>query len=299
MTTTEKLTFDRHTFSEDEIDALLSGDNFRRLKPGHRDRIVNEMRLGRWCPDNGECLAFGPDGALLNGQHRLSAAQIFQRESGEKVWFWCARNVDPQARFTMDQSASRSLGDFLRHEGVEYANEHSAIVRSEALMILSKGKSLCPMVNGVVSKDDNKSGSKNTYHLAPSLLAQVDVFRRNRKALITWARISNRMSAIKFPRPGLLASLGYQFAKVNPKHATDFFESLISGADLSVRDPVRVLRERLLKEKTAKAKVSRVVIAGLVVKAWLLWNKGDQVDSLRYNASGPMAEDFPDHRDVA
>ncbi len=301
MSTTDKpenITFKLQTFTDEEIDSLLEGDNFRLLSPGHRERILTEMRADRWSTGNGECLSFSAKGALLNGQHRLAAAQIYQRETETKVWFWCAHNVDEKARFSMDQAKVRSLTDHLRHEGVEYANEHRPIIRGEALIQLAKTKTLCSLVNGVVSKDNGRTG-KPCFHLAPSLGAQVDVFRRNRGAMLEWARINVRMRDIGLPRAGILAAIGFQLAKVDRKNAIAFFDKLVTGTDMGVRDPIRVLRERLLKERTAKAKVTRVVIAGLLVKAWCLWNKGQTVDYLRYNASGPSAEEFPDHRDVA
>src|SRR5690348_1217015 len=119
MSTTDKpshIKFNLQSFSDEEIEKLLEQSNFRHLSPATRDKYLLEMQMDRWDSGNGECLAFSEGGDLLNGQHRLSAALTYQRETGKRIWFWCARNVQPKSAFRMDTGKMRSLVEYLRNE---------------------------------------------------------------------------------------------------------------------------------------------------------------------------------------
>lgn len=148
------LKFVLRTFSDDEITELLeAGGNFRDLMPAWRDNILSQMRAGRWDTGNGECLSIDEEGGLANGQHRLSAAQIYQREAGVKVWFWVATGVRKGCDKSMDQGMSRTLTTMLRKEGVVNASECASIAIADTKMVASgKGANVGAMLHGKLGK---------------------------------------------------------------------------------------------------------------------------------------------------
>lgn len=272
------------TFSDDEITELLdAGGNFRDLMPGWRDNILSQMRAGRWDTGNGECLAIDEDGNLANGQHRLSAAQLYQRETGEKVWFWVATGVRKGSDRSMDQGMSRTLGTMLRKEGVINASECAGIAISDARMAMSgKNPSLSCMLGGSTGK--------------VSIPASYESWKRASASISKWASISKQLVKAGLPRCLVLASVGFQLAKKHPMDAELFFSYLKDGAGLESGDPILLLRSRLLEDRrSASSKMPQASVAAIVVKAWVAWKSGTPIKTLRYVPFGPAAEKFPSH----
>lgn len=284
----DEIKFVLRTFTEEEIDAMLEqGENFRNLKPRIRDKYAASMRNGWWDPHTGESLAMGADGMLVNGQHRLSAAQIVQRETGKKIWFWVAMNVAGKAAQSMDQGDSRKLVDYMKKDGVTHAVFCAGIASSICRKSMTRGKdatlySVCGSGAGTESK-------------APPISMVMDTWRRHRSAIQTWANWSSRCKDVGLARPAVLGSLLYHFALQDESRAKEFAELLITGAGMGPRDPALVLRERLRVERSAKAKLPREHLGALVIRAWVYWMEGRQVTQLKWTSVGPSAQPFPSH----
>lgn len=278
------LKFVLRSFTDDEITELLeAGGNFRDLMPGWRDNILEQMRAGRWDSGNGECLAIDDEGKLANGQHRLSAAQLFQRESGEKVWFWVANGVRKGADRSMDQGMSRTLTTMLRKDGVVNASECSSIAISDTKMVASgKGANMGAMLHGKFGKI--------------GVPASYEAWKRSSAVISEWAAIAKQLENAGLPRGTMLACIGFQLAKKHPMDAKLFFSYLKDGSGLENGDPILVLRARLLEDRRSTAtKMPQVSVAALTVKAWVAWKQGTPVRQLRYVPFGPAAEKFPSH----
>lgn len=283
----DKIKFVLRTFTNDEIEALLeAGENFRDINTRQRDKYAEAMRQGWWDPGTGETIAMDVDGALVNGQHRLSAAAIVQRETGKLIWFWVAMGVAGRAARSMDQGLSRRVIDYMEKEGVTHAKFQAGIAAAVARKMMTRSDtslfSVCVSAGG-----NGKS---------PGIGFVMDTWKRNRGAIQTWAEFAAKLQNAGFPRSTLVASLLYHFAKQDDTRAKLFGDYLLSGGGMRERDPVLVLRERLRSEKSSKAKLSSQHLGAIIVKAWVAWNEEREITSLRWASTGPAAEAFPDHR---
>lgn len=294
MVTTEKPTwvsFTLKTFNDTEIQSLLDAEtNFRKVDLANRNKLLDIMREGNWCPGNGECLAFNDSGELVNGQHRLMAAQTYQRETGNKVWFWCAEGVREADATNMDNGKSRRFRDYLERDGVKRASYASAIVLAACKMDhYGAGSNLEPTFRNVMEE-------KGKFAKKFPIDRMIDTFRRHRKEVEYWAEVGEKLCRSGAPNPGMLASIGYQLAKQHNTEAKLFFSYLVDGTDLKAGDPILMLRERFRDNKVGVERIPSANIAAVTVKAWVAWMRGEQPRILRWRGSGPKAEEFPDHR---
>jgi hypothetical protein len=225
------------------------------------------------------------EGHLVNGQHRLSAARIVQKETGKMIWFWVAMNVAGSAARSMDQGEDRTVLDYMKREGVAHARYHAGIAAAICRKSTTRGETTLFSVCG------NGSGAGKL----PPIGMVMDVWKRNRSAIQFWANWANRYMVAGLPRPTVMASLLYHFANQDESRAREFSELLISGAGLSPGDPVLTLRERLRADRNSKSKLPPAQLGALVVKAWVAWMEGRPVSMLRWTSVGPSAEPFPSH----
>jgi hypothetical protein len=85
----------------------LEGNTHNRsINNGHVDRLVREMKAGRWQLSH-QGIAFSPSGRLLDGQHRLWAIVMSGVTVPVRVFF----NESPQAIETYDGGITRSTSD--------------------------------------------------------------------------------------------------------------------------------------------------------------------------------------------
>lgn len=294
----DHLEFTLERFTCEEIETILDrGKNFRELRNSHRDRLLSEMRANRWEPGTGQPLVFDDSGKLLDGQHRLAATLIYQRETDQRIWFWCCRGASPVIAPSLDCGMNRKLSDFLKREGASYIPFLVTVVAGEAR------QSMIPRVERNTLYHIANGGHRTTadgknFRVVPSLAAAIDCWKRNKGAMGEWAALAEKLVKASLPRPGLLAALGYQLAKVDETKAKLFFDLLISGAGLKETDPIHQLRKRFLADRANKfSKLPGEFVAALLIKAWVAWNRGETIALLRYaGGHGPRAEAFPDHR---
>lgn len=76
------------------------------------ERYARDMRSGCWRLTH-QGIAFGPNGVLLDGQHRLWAIVYADMPVEMHVWF----NVSPESLMVIDGGRGRSLSDHLRLGG--------------------------------------------------------------------------------------------------------------------------------------------------------------------------------------
>lgn len=210
----------------------------RHIDTGFGNRTLNRQTIdalkrsavrGEWRSDNGENIKLGPNGEILDGQHRL----VMITETGLTLKMGVTRNVPIDAMPTVGIPKTRSVADMLTIGGVRtdlhllsaaallmtaYANRGS-----NSIMGVTRGKNTTkPEVFDRASADDN-------------LAECVALTRRHFKPAVF-----PNLSAIAFCwRIGRgLASRG---------HVDAFFESLAKGADLGSRDPRLALRNKLIE----------------------------------------------------
>lgn len=281
------------SFTEDECVKLVeSSPNWRLFKQSRADQYAAAMLNGSWEWGNGEGIALDENEKLVNGQHRMDAAAQFMRGTGvEKVWFWCATGVRRRTQYSMDQGATRKIADYLANDGTTNIGHATTILMGEAIYRHHKldGSNLYPIVNGGLLVKDSTHGRRWT----PTTGTLIDIWKRNKGAVVEWANIGAKLSRAGLVKSPTLAAIGFQLAKKNDTNAKLFFSYLEDGAGLKGGDPILVLREKLRMESSAKNKSSREVIAAYVIKTWNAWLCGETIERLRYAPVGPLAEEFP------
>lgn len=87
----ENIRFEILSVSPEMAELWLDGrDANRRIRMGHVRELVAEMKAGRWRITH-QGIAFGPDGKLVDGQHRLSAVVMAETTVSMLVAYYEAR----------------------------------------------------------------------------------------------------------------------------------------------------------------------------------------------------------------
>lgn len=178
-------------------------------------RYAADMTAGRWEVTH-EGIAFGTDGTLYDGQHRLSAIVA----SGMTVRMQVTRGMTPQQRLCMGQPIPRNTGDtFSIVYGIDHGKERVAIAR--IIVLITEGA----------------ANSKTNGEMWGILSAY--------EPELTWAIGATIGNELRFaPIAGALA-----FAhRLNPEMVSDFAERGRAGEGLSKGEPVHTWRERVMKK---------------------------------------------------
>src|SRR6478735_415579 len=91
----------------DEAQALLGTITKQRsLRRSHLNALAADMEHNRW-EDSHQAVALNTNGALCDGQHRLTTIV----ETGIGQWLWVATGVSEDAMGVIDTAAQRSAAD--------------------------------------------------------------------------------------------------------------------------------------------------------------------------------------------
>jgi hypothetical protein len=238
----------------------------RPLDRVHVKRLAGAILAGKW-KQTAETVQSDEDGYLVNGQHRLTAIVQANRPASLLV----AMGVDREAIEAMDQGKVRSTADTLGTRG-----KTNTPTLAAATVILLQWERNQPLGAPSSFRRDELVECSDRH---PGLDDCVIMGRRAQKML---------------GLPGSVATaLYYIFWEKNEVAATAFFERLITGANLSVDDPISRLRNRLIEAKGSRhLTIPRIEQAALTIKAWNLYRQGRLSKSLRWG-NGGNGEEFP------
>lgn len=235
----------------------------RKIRPHKLAQLKSDMNAGRF-KLNGEPIIFAKTPALNDGQHRLQAIVETNKAHDMMVTF----GVERDTRFTVDTGAARSTGDHLTISGWPYASVIASISRSIIGFEKSKGKALGRM-SDVSSAEVLQKGTGD------KLIQEVA------------SHIGQYSSKYRpYGKPGTLGLVYYQFSLRKPDQASNFFEKLRTGADLSESNPIRILREYLI----SRPKLTQTAIAELFIRAWNAWLNDKPIKQLRVSNDIPSIE---------
>jgi hypothetical protein len=227
---------------------LANNPSNRKLKEAAVEAYTAQMRADRWLL-NGEALVFDISGALLNGQHRLTACV----KAGASFSTVVVRGVERSAFTTMDTGSRRSANDVLGMQG--FANVNPLASTARTVINYRRGS---PLSNAFVSNDDISAFVQEH----PRLVEIMTALRGAREM----RRFATPVAATLF--------LGSTFrADAVPA----FIEKFSSGASLAPGDPVLALRSRYLS--TAPRQQRDAV--GRFAAAVLAWNAHAQGRTLQ------------------
>jgi len=240
----------------------------RPVSKANVDELTYLMRSGNWKP-NGDTIRVSKSGILLDGQHRLLAAEQ-ARISFEAI---IVEDLDDDVFLTIDTGRKRIAADILSIEGNKNATLLAAIAR---LYIVWKR-------NGTPFSNGRRVGSRPS-HEAIRDAADTHAFLHEAASLIT---------SRKFLRKHMRSAYGgLAFCIVAERDivaARGFFE-LAAQKDQQESKIVRLLQNRLLEDSSSKTRLTSDELLALVLKAFRLWHAKTEVKQLRVRTTGVSRE---------
>lgn len=252
-----------------------------------RERVVNgyaaDMRDGNWVED-GQSIRFAKGdvvlldkppitgGALLDGQHRLSAIV----KADVAVRMLVVSNLLDSTQETMDTGAKRSLGDVLKLRGEErYVPLAAVLLRVYLWDVEGQRRSM---------KADR---ARPTHRQLLQFLEERPELRRS-------AEIGSR---VRNSVPLSSSSAGlchWLFSRIDQSDSAFFFARLVDHAGLVPGDPIYALRRVIENFAKDKGRVGEEHLTALAIKAWNAYREGRQVQLLTYKPGGASPEAYPE-----
>jgi len=252
-----------------------------------RERVVNgyaaDMRDGNWVED-GQSLRFAKGdivlldnppligGALLDGQHRLSAVI----KADVTVRMLVVSNLPDSTQETMDTGAKRSLGDVLKLRGEErYVPLAAVLLRVYLWEVQGQRRSM---------KADR---ARPTHRQLLQFLEQHPELRRS-------AEIGSRVRG-SVPLSASSAGLcHWLFNRIDQSDCAYFFARFIDRAGLMPGDPIYALRRVIENFAASKGRASEEHLTALVIKAWNFYREGQEIQLIAYRPGGAAPETYPE-----
>lgn len=248
-----------------ELAALWLENNAgnRAISIAHVDRLKKEIVSGRW-KVNGDAIRISKTGRVLDGQHRLTAIV----KSGMEIDSLVLYDVDDNVFDTIDIGKRRSAGDTLGCIG-----EKNSYRLAAALILVDKYHT------GTIEKGVTYSNGE--------ILELLEKYPDVRDYIHTVIR------GVSLMPPAVIDACHYLFSRKDKTMADAFIQKLLRGSELDARDPVYVLRERLIQNSVSKAKLTKAHLFALCIRAWNHARSGNKINHLKlYEKDGKLTE-FP------
>ncbi|MFE3958590.1 hypothetical protein ACFXPS_31005 [Nocardia sp. NPDC059091] len=254
---------------------LERNPNNRPIRQARVQQYYDDMVSGRW-RFNGEAIKFGPDGELLDGQHRL---QAIARTTGMRFPLLIVRGLSPDSQVTMDQGAKRTPSDQLTITGITSHNTSMVAAALRVYMVWMEGNLFGDIVRGGGVSTTRVVEFATAY---PELITIADRF----------TVVAKRLKA----RPAVACAVAMRLSEIDAAAAAEFVRLWDSGAGLAADSPILALRDRLDSIRVNRLRISDRDQIGLIVTAWNLWRRGRAVTKLQRPKGGFTSENFPEPR---
>lgn len=237
--------------------------NNRALRGTKVDRFVRTLKDGRWQLTH-QGLLFDKTGALIDGQHRLSAII----EAGTSAEMWVFFGAEASAFALIDSGTPRSRHDILRIDG-----HINAVLLAAAAQLTVQIERGSPRGGGNYTLEND----------------EVTEFVTKRPTLIRACAIASSLASKVRGPTAAFAVAAHLTLRHDEEKAEEFWEKMISGVGVSsASDPVHVLRERLVKRAYTASHNSRAQCAGDLVLAFNLFIKGKRQKSICWRDGSPF-----------
>lgn len=255
---------DRELITPESAAEYLKKNVYNRRLDQATVKYYQDMMLNNRWYLNGESIKFSTDGTLLDGQHRLEAVI----KSGKAIETFVIRNLDKKTFVTIDAGKSRKPPDFLKAMG-KIGNLAKLSSAARISMNFSE--------NGEYIEKKSK--------VPPESL--LDFIEKNKPLEFIVEQTNSK--AIDICPKSIAIAMRYIFSLVDKNAADDFFDKLISGADLHVGSPILVLRTRLTNLKVRHGQSSRREIVSCFVSAFNSFREGRGIKSLKYKPESKIS----------
>lgn len=236
------------------------------------NRLLNEVTVENYARDiangawrlNGQTLVVASDGHMNDGQHRCNAVIA----AGMPIRVVFVFGVERDSRFTLDQGRVRSAADFL---GMNGHHDTKALAAAAAMLWQYRQRAA---LSGQAIYRPTKGEVLGTIERTPSLARSV-------------GRIDGKGSSTAGGR-SLLGFCHCVFSEASSVDAASLFiDALMEGANLSGRDPILYVRNRLIQERGRLRGNER---AELIFRGWNAHRRGETPKTLPILGSLPTVE---------
>lgn len=238
----------------------------RQLSQPYVARYIDAMKRGLWRFD-ATPIKLDWDGRLLDGQHRCRMVV----KTGKAVKMLMVYGLDPEVFKVLDSGKRRTLGDAFRNQGESHANTLAAGI---SLLYLHE---LDAFLTG-----------KSRGFLVPQTEVAVKLLEKNPNLRASLDKVYSARSALP---ESVGCFLHYVFSQKDKSKADAFFEKLATGEGFKEKDPIRVLRDKLLFNKTQAIKMQRYYKMAITIKAWNVFRRDGTLGKLTWRGSKLMRKE--------
>lgn len=244
---------------------LEQNTNNRRLRNHHVDKLVKEMRAGKW-KKTGTPIQISESGRLLDGQHRLHAVL----QSGVSIEFVVIRGVPDQSNDVIDTGVRRSAGDVFQWNGVvkNYAVIPSIIQFAYAI----------------------KRGAQDVGYveeLTHQKLLEIYNEREDFWNDATTLAQKYYNECGKLLSTSLIGGFYAVFHDIDKDAADKFMYQLCTGKSIT-NESICVLKNKLLQLAAAGEKLKKNFRNAFIIKTWNAYRTNVEFSQLRVNQDEPF-----------
>ena len=221
------------------------------------------MQAGAW-QVTGEAIKFDTNGALSDGQHRLTAVI----QSGATVDMLVVRGLAPEAQSVMDSGSKRTASDALTFGGIKNAS----IVAAAARLALRE-----PEAGYATSRISNPTNT------------EISAFVESHPRIKFAADMASRYYPAFDAPPSALALAWMRFEEAAGAFAAgEFFDAVANMTTDGAGDPRLALIRRLATARRQRERHESKVYLSLIYRAWNAWRKGRSVGKLLTEVRGDV-----------
>lgn len=251
----------------------------RNLSDRNVNRIARDIKAGKWIFD-GNPIRFDNNGNILDGQHRLWAIVMAEKEVESLV----VRGLEEGAVHTIDTGKSRNNADVLHFAGYKSTSALAALARLAIGYRRNKG--------------DMWKWAQDNSHARLSTQEILDEVEKN-QVLVTILQHAQKLSFTKKLLGPATTAFAYYVLQKNceDSYAGEyFFDAFERGINLREDDAILLLRnvlaireDVLVARKQGGNKATAYKLA-LLIKAWNAYREKKPVKRLTW---GPEKEAYP------
>lgn len=252
---------------------LQNNGKNRNLSMHHAKRLAAQMSLGNWSL-NGQTISFDEQGRLLDGQHRLTAIVL----SGISVDMAVATDVtDDRAFQTYDAVQLKRGANQIAQMMSPIKNATKAASAARVIMAWEAASSYYDFIA-------HFSGKKITDPFPEEIAAKTVEIAEEFNFVYDSLGSFTRDASIKSAWVAILIIL----KRIDPVMTSQFITKLREGLFTDTKDPVKMLRDRMIREGGSMGPASTdrqsvVISIHLTVKAWNAFISGKTLPFLRFS----------------
>lgn len=222
------------------------------------NRTISKLAVDQYASDmahdwpfTGQPIVFDSNGHLSDGQHRLTA----QVKAGVVIEWLVVTGVEPSAQDYIDIGRPRTVANQLQIKGVTFSNAIAAVSR----MLLVYG------------------GERN-----PSKPMIREYAEKEAEALREAGHVGRSVAQVIRGSSAAYGAAYLTLSRLDSDAASDFFDSLQTGADLSLTSPILIARTYIARTQQNARSMddsARVAFINYLYKTWNLWRENKRVKS--------------------